>query len=76
MDVNGPHASPLYKAMKEVIGGGDVKWNFEKFLIDRQGLVVRRYRSKVQPDLIASDIEKVLDGKALRMAVIESEDDI
>ena len=62
--------------MKEVIGGGDVKWNFEKFLIDRQGLVVRRYRSKVQPDLIASDIEKVLDGKALRMAVIESEDDI
>lgn len=39
---------------------GDIQWNFEKFLIDRQGNVVERYAPVVTPDLIVSDIEKLL----------------
>ena len=43
IDVNGDDAMSLYKAMKEITGGGDVKWNFEKFLVSQEGRVVRRY---------------------------------
>ena len=57
--------------MKNVTGGGDVKWNFEKFLINRQGKVVRRYRSQVQPITIAEDIEAMLKGKSLTMKIID-----
>ena len=55
IDVNGESRAPLYAHLtsEKVVGkedAGDVKWNFEKFLIGRDGKVVKRYRTKVQPD--------------------------
>jgi glutathione peroxidase-family protein len=47
-DVNGAGRSGLYRWL--VAGGGDVKWNFEKFLVDRTGKIVGRYPSKVGPN--------------------------
>ena len=51
-DVNGGERSKLYQELisSEVGGGEDVRWNFEKFLVDRDGNVVRRFRSSVDPD--------------------------
>ena len=65
VDVNGADAAPLYDSMKAATGGGDVRWNFEKFLINRDGKVVRRYRSKVAPEDAALDIDALLSGNAL-----------
>lgn len=64
VDVNGPDASPLFDWMKAeapgVLGSKAIKWNFTKFLIDREGKVVRRYGSADKPASIAKDIEKLL----------------
>lgn len=64
IDVNGPNASPLYGWMKGeakgLLGSTAIKWNFTKFLIDREGNVVRRYAPTDTPDRIAKDIEKLL----------------
>ncbi len=64
IDVNGKDKSPLYSILtdNEVTGKADIKWNFEKFLIDKDGNVVARYSSKVEPtgkELISA-IEKEL----------------
>ncbi len=50
--VNGPERSELYARLvgSEVGGGEDIGWNFEKFVIDRNGQVVARFASKVTPD--------------------------
>ena len=52
IDVNGKNQSPLYSILtdNEVTGKADVKWNFEKFLIDKNGNVISRYLSKVTPE--------------------------
>jgi len=50
--VKGPDKSPLYKTLTEELGGelaGEVRWNFEKFLVDREGRVVARFKSSVDP---------------------------
>ena len=64
IDVNGPHASPLFDWMKNeakgIMGTTAIKWNFTKFLIDREGNVVKRYGSNDTPARIAKDIEKLL----------------
>ena len=63
IEVNGDNAHPLYKFLKSEKGGllGDaIKWNFTKFLIDKQGNVVERYAPMTTPDRIAGDIEKEL----------------
>ena len=64
IDVNGPDASPLYDWMKNekkgLMGSTSVKWNFTKFLIDRDGNVVKRYAPQDTPKMIAKDIEKLL----------------
>ncbi|KAI8144583.1 thioredoxin-like protein [Fennellomyces sp. T-0311] len=64
LDVNGDKEAPLYKFLKEsqpgLLGMKRVKWNFEKFLIDREGNVVKRYASLTEPKAIAADIEKLL----------------
>jgi glutathione peroxidase len=63
IDVNGPNASPLYGWMKKEAPGtllNAVKWNFTKFLINRQGRVVKRYAPADAPASIAKDIEKLL----------------
>ena len=64
IDVNGESAIPLYKYLKEQKGGflwiDSIKWNFTKFLIDREGNVVDRYAPATKPEDIAEDIEKLL----------------
>lgn len=64
IDVNGKDKSPLYEVLtnNEVTGKADIKWNFEKFLIDKVGNVVSRYSSKVEPasEELTSAIEKEL----------------
>lgn len=64
VDVNGPNAHPFFKYLKEKgpksFLGNDAKWNFEKFLVDRDGNVVKRYLSTTSPMSIAKDIENLL----------------
>lgn len=64
VEVNGPGTSPLFDWMKKeapgLLGSKAIKWNFTKFLIDRQGNVVKRYGPTDAPDGIAKDIEKLL----------------
>ena len=64
VDVNGADASPLFDWMKAekkgLMGTTAIKWNFTKFLIDRQGNVVKRYAPTDKPEAIARDIEKLL----------------
>ncbi len=66
VDVNGPNAHPLYAWLKSkakgVLGTEGIKWNFTKFLIDRNGQVVSRYAPTTKPEAIKSDIEDLLDG--------------
>lgn len=64
IDVNGANAHPLYKHLKSaqpgVLGTEAIKWNFTKFLIDRQGLVSKRYAPTDTPDSLSADIEAAL----------------
>ena len=64
IEVNGDGASPLYDWMKGeapgLMGSKSVKWNFTKFLIGRDGKVVRRYAPNDTPASIEKDIEKLL----------------
>ena len=64
IDVNGNDAHPLYQYLKKaapgLLGSEGIKWNFTKFLVDRQGEVVGRYAPATAPESIASDIEKLL----------------
>jgi len=64
IDVNGDHAHPLYQWLKKrapgVLGSERIKWNFTKFLLDRQGNVVERFAPVTKPEDIAKDIEKLL----------------
>ena len=64
VDVNGEDATPLYQWMKGeapgLMGSKSIKWNFTKFLIDREGKVVRRYAPTDKPDGIEKDIAKLL----------------
>ena len=61
--VNGDEADPLYKYLKEQKGGvlgKAIKWNFTKFLIDREGNVIERYAPTTKPEDIEKDILKLL----------------
>lgn len=63
VDVNGENAHPLFKHLKNAKSGvlsNEIKWNFTKFLIDRNGNVVKRYAPTTKPTKIMEDIEKVL----------------
>ena len=57
IDVNGENAHPLYMWLKEQAGGGDIKWNFTKFLIGRDGKVIKRYESRDQIATIEADMQ-------------------
>jgi glutathione peroxidase len=65
IDVNGPNAHPLYQHLKSKAPGAlatrAIKWNFTKFLVDRDGNVVKRYAPKTPPEAIAKDVEKLLE---------------
>jgi glutathione peroxidase len=66
VDVNGENAHPLFKFLKAeakgLLGSEKVKWNFTKFLIGRDGTVVRRYPPTTKPEDIKADIEKLLSS--------------
>jgi glutathione peroxidase len=64
IEVNGNGAHPLYKFLKAeqtgVLGTEPIKWNFTKFLIDRQGQVMGRFAPTTKPSEIEPEIEKLL----------------
>ncbi len=64
VDVNGDNASPLYKFLKEekpgILGTEGIKWNFTKFLVNREGQVVKRYAPTDKPEDIKKDLSKML----------------
>jgi glutathione peroxidase len=66
INVNGPDAHPLYRYLKckksGIFGTESIKWNFTKFLVNRQGKVVDRYGPRTKPKALASQIERLLDS--------------
>ena len=64
IEVNGADAHPLYKYLKHeapgVLGSEAIKWNFTKFLVDREGNVVERYAPNAEPKDIEPDVAKLL----------------
>ena len=63
IDVNGKDAEPLFTYLKASKGGflgDDIKWNFTKFLVSRDGTVVDRYAPMTKPEQIEGDILKLL----------------
>ncbi|KAM3306975.1 putative glutathione peroxidase 5 [Capsicum chacoense] len=61
--VNGPDTAPVYQFLKSSKGGflgSSIKWNFTKFLIDKEGKVIQRYGSTTSPLAIEADIQKAL----------------
>lgn len=70
IDVNGADAHPLYKFLKQarpgflgIFGAGGIKWNFTKFLIDREGSVAGRFGSSTAPRALAAKVEELLDSQ-------------
>jgi glutathione peroxidase len=65
IEVNGEGAHPLFQhlkaAKKGILGSEAIKWNFTKFLVDRNGAVVARYGSRDVPEAIEADILPLLD---------------
>jgi glutathione peroxidase len=64
IEVNGDGAHPLYKFLKQqksgILGIGAIKWNFTKFLADKQGNVVKRYAPTDKPEDIEKDVAALL----------------
>ncbi len=64
IEVNGNNAHPLYDYLKKqargLMGSKTIKWNFTKFLVNREGEVVERYAPNDKPESIKSDIQKLL----------------
>jgi glutathione peroxidase len=60
IEVNGAGAHPLYQWLKAESGSGDIEWNFVKFLVGRDGDLLRRYPPQAKPEDIAADIESTL----------------
>lgn len=64
VEVNGPSAHPVFayltKALPGALGTQSIKWNFTKFLLDREGKPIRRYGSMDQPETIGLDLQALL----------------
>jgi glutathione peroxidase len=64
VDVNGSNAAPLYQFLKSekpgLLGTEAIKWNFTKFLVNREGQVVKRYAPNDKPEDIKKDLSKML----------------
>jgi len=64
INVNGPDAHPLFEYLKTaapgLLGTEAIKWNFTKFLINREGLPVKRFASATTPKSIQADIQALL----------------
>jgi glutathione peroxidase len=59
VDVNGENSAPLYEHLRAE-APGDIQWNFTKFLIGREGEVVKRYEPQVTPEEIQADLAQYL----------------
>jgi glutathione peroxidase len=63
IEVNGKDAHPIYKYLKKKLHGqfgNGIKWNFTKFIIDAEGMPVKRYSPTTVPEKLVADIEKLL----------------
>ena len=64
IDVNGDTAHPLYQHLKSaapgVLGSESIKWNFTKFLVGKDGAVIKRFAPNVEPADLAAEIEQAL----------------
>lgn len=63
IEVNGPGAHPIFKYLKEVLPdavNGSIKWNFTKFLIDRDGKPIKRFRPDEAPETIEKYMSKLI----------------
>ncbi len=64
VDVNGEKAEPLFKFLKKeapgLFGTEAIKWNFTKFLVDREGNVIKRFAPTDTPEKIAEELRKLL----------------
>lgn len=64
IDVKGPHAHPLYQWLSAqapgLLGSKSIKWNFTKFLVGKDGQVIKRYAQLHKPEGLAQDIEAAL----------------
>lgn len=65
VNVNGSAASPLFKKLKNdapgIMGSKGIKWNFTKFLVNKNGEVLKRWSPSTQPQQLEADIEKILN---------------
>ena len=68
IEVNGPRTHPLYGQLKAaapgLLGTQRIKWNFTKFLIDRDGRVQRRYATTTRPEALEADVRRCLGAAA------------
>lgn len=66
IDVNGERAHPLFELLKTqapgILGTKKIKWNFTKFLVGKDGNVIKRYAPTTKPEAIVNDIEKALSA--------------
>jgi glutathione peroxidase len=66
IDVNGDNAHPLFRHLKQaapgLLGTEMIKWNFTKFLINKDGTVAERYAPQTKPEDIAADVERLLNA--------------
>lgn len=64
IEVNGNNTHPLYAFLKSeapgLLGSTAIKWNFTKFLVNKEGKIIKRYAPTTKPEAIESDIEKLL----------------
>ena len=63
IEVNGDETNPLYRYLKEALpldGKNDIRWNFEKFLIDKNGKPVKRFAPRTKPADLEIEIEELL----------------
>lgn len=64
LDVNGDNAAPLYEFLKAqapgILGSKGIKWNFTKFLVNKDGQVVKRFAPKDKPEAIEKDVVEIL----------------
>ena len=64
IDVNGDNTHPLFDFLKSqapgILGSKGIKWNFTKFLVSKEGKVIKRYAPTTKPEAIEADIEKLL----------------
>ena len=64
VDVNGVNAHPLFEYLKKeekgILGTEAIKWNFTKFLVSKDGEVLKRYAPQTTPESIAKDLKEIL----------------